>query len=112
MSNIEVVNLERGERYDGADRPLAPFVSGAGHVVYAPWDAAEREVKARALCSLAARQTPPDGVAFVRTWEQTADTSAQVQTFGLTREAAAFAPSPEALAEGAAVLSKRGRRAR
>ncbi len=62
--NIEVVNLIRGTAEEDG-----PWVSGGGHRVHAPWAAAECEVKARVLRSLAARSTPPDGVAFVREWE-------------------------------------------
>jgi hypothetical protein len=70
-SKIEVVNLERGERYDGADRPLQPFVNAPSLnlTVYADWPFAEQEVKRRCLEVLAARAAVPDGVAFVRTWE-------------------------------------------
>ncbi len=70
-SKIEVVNLERGERYDGVDRPLQPFVTAPSLTitVYSDWPFAEQECKRRCLEVLAARANVPDGVAFVRTWE-------------------------------------------
>jgi len=60
---IEVIILTRGTAGDDG-----PWVSGGGHRVHAPWTDAECEVKARVLRTLAARKTPPDGVAFVRQW--------------------------------------------
>ncbi len=63
--NIEVVTLARG-----AEKTHGVWVEGAGHRVHAPWPAAEAEVKRRCLRSLADRTVPPDGVAFVRGWEQ------------------------------------------
>ena len=74
--NIEVVTLSRGVAAEDG-----PWVAGGGHRVFAPWPRAERECKRRALISLASRETPPDGVAFVRQWEapvQSVGTSAQV----------------------------------
>jgi hypothetical protein len=64
--NIEVITLTRGERDDDYSRP---HVSGGGHTVYAPWPVAELEVRRRVLRSLSERTTPPEGVAFVRSWE-------------------------------------------
>lgn len=64
---IKVITLSRGEAAEDG-----PWVAGGGHRVYAPWPEAEREVKARCLRSLADRQTPPDGVAFMRQWEEPA----------------------------------------
>lgn len=102
---IEVIDLTRGHTVDdGRTKPLGPFVTGGGHCVYAPYDAAEREVKRRCFASWAERTSPPDGIAFVRTWEGHADPVGAPGTaladilareqlnadpFGLAREAAA-----------------------
>ena len=116
-SKIEVVTLTRGET-----ETTRMYVEGGGHRVYAPWPEAEREVKARVLRSLAARNNPPDGVAFVRAWEPAAVSrnvgpSAQEPTFGIT-QSGSFGPAAEMaaaarVAQGGPVEpAKRGRRAR
>lgn len=91
--NIEVVTLQRGAAAEDG-----PWVTGGGHRVHAPWPQAESEVKARVLRTLASRSTVPDGVAFVRGWDQNAVTPAQVRTFdggnGIT-QSGSFGPAAE-----------------
>lgn len=101
--NIEVITLTRGVTQDSGGAVF--WVEGGGHRVHANWPAAEREVKARVLRSLAARSNPPDGVAFVRGWETSAIPNlAQLADPGTSaRDAASMLvdyvpPSPAALA--------------
>ena len=94
---IEVVTLSRGVAAEDG-----PWVAGGGHRVFAPWPRAERECKRRALVSLASRETPPDGVAFVRQWEapvQSVSSPAQVQT-GWAPNCPGAGPKPQRLARG------------